>query len=140
MHMCTISLPVARIPDVNVTCGGTKRFTTQEPPIPSSDYSPASPQCPLASLLYPPASPECPPISSRALLHAYRLHQLPICQQSNHRSSNTCAQGGRRDRGKCTTHLTANLWHRKLTQKRSNCHNVFRFQLLRNVIWLELWS
>ena len=45
----------------------------------------------------------------RALLHVWRLHQLLICLQSNHRSNNTSAQGGRRDRGKYNTLLTANL-------------------------------
>ena len=58
---CAPSCDNTMIPDENVNGGGTRRSRMQEPP--SSDYCPASPQCPPVSLQCPPPSPECLPIS-----------------------------------------------------------------------------
>ena len=72
--VCTTSCEDTTLTDENFNGGGTSRSRMQEPP--SSDYCPASPQC-------PPASPECPPLSPQCthpfLLHVWHL-QTPVAE------------------------------------------------------------
>ena len=60
---CAPSCEGAMTPDENVNGDGARSSTMQEPSMPPSDHSPASPQCPPPSLQCPPPSLECLPIS-----------------------------------------------------------------------------
>lgn len=83
----------------------------------------------------------------RARSHAclYALFQM-FPRQQWYKASSKVVQGERGSSGKYMTRRLAIPWCHNLSQKISdwllqiNCHNGFRFQFLRHVIWWELWS
>ena len=87
----------------------------------------------------------CHRAGSHACLYALRsLQTFP--RQQWYQASSKVVQGERGSSGKYMTHQLASPLCHNLSQKISdwllqiNCHNGFRFQFLRHVIWWELWS